>query len=146
MIVSLHVAIGATIGACTRSRLAAFALGSGSHVAADAVPHRDFSSRPFELASGVTGVALLAVRRGPFDPATLGAVGAALPDLEHVVRLPRPGGSKLLHGRRGWHRSGSFRPEVQLLLAGALVYRLLFPNESPNVPLDPPRSGVASRG
>jgi hypothetical protein len=125
MIVSLHAAVGATIGAAARSRTAAVALGVVSHLAGDAVPHRDFPSRRFELASGLTAIALLAARRGVTDPATLGAVAATAPDAEHVLPLPRPGGSKLFHGRRGWHRSGGLPAEAQLLLAALLLRRLL---------------------
>ena len=125
MIVSLHAALGAALGSSTRSRTAAIGLGIASHLAADAVPHRDFRSRPFEFASGLAAIGLLAARCGTAHPATLGAAAATLPDLEHVVRLPRPGGSKLLHGARGWHRSGGFPPAAQLLLAGALLVRSL---------------------
>jgi hypothetical protein len=52
-------------------------------------------------------------------------VAACAPDLEHIVRLPRPGGSKLFHGSRGWHRSGGLSTRSQLLLAGLLLGRLL---------------------
>lgn len=125
VIVSLHAALGAALGSSTRSRTAAIGLGIVSHLAADAVPHRDFRSRRFELASGLAAIGLLAARCGAAHPATLGAVAATLPDVEHVLPLPRPGGSKLLHGARGWHRGGSFPPEAQLLLAGALLVRSL---------------------
>jgi hypothetical protein len=124
VIVALHAAVGATLGA-RRTRAAAVTLGIASHLAGDAVPHRDFPSRRFELASGLTAIALLAARCGVTDPATLGAVAATAPDAEHVLRLPRPGGSKVFHGRRGWHRSGGLRAEVQLLLAVLLLQRLV---------------------
>jgi hypothetical protein len=39
----------------------------------------------------------------------------------------RPGGSKLFHGRRGWHRSGRFPADLQLLLAGAILGVLVAP-------------------
>jgi hypothetical protein len=73
----------------------------------------------------VATVGLLALRRGLTDPATIGAIAASAPDLEHVLPLPRPGGSKLFHGRRGWHRSGGLSTNTQLLVAGLLVGRLL---------------------
>lgn len=125
MIVMLHAALGGTLGAATGSRTAALALGFASHLAGDAVPHRDFASRDFELATGLTAITLLALRRGPADAATLGAVAAVSPDAEHILPLPRPGGSKLFHEERGWHRSGSLAPELQFALAAALLYRLL---------------------
>ena len=125
MIVSLHVATGAAVGALTRSRLAALALGPPLHLACDRVPHEDIADRRFEIRSGVILLALLAFSRGPLDPAVLGAGAASAPDLEHVFPLVRPRGRKLFHGGRGWHRSGGFRAEAQLALAGAIVGLLL---------------------
>jgi hypothetical protein len=127
MIVSLHAATGATMGAAVRSPAAAAVLGIPLHLAGDRVPHRDIHNRRFEVASGVAMVALLAVRRGLTDPATVGALAACAPDVEHLVRLPRPGGSKLFHGRRGWHRAGGLPTDAQLVLAGFLIGRLLAP-------------------
>ena len=120
MIVSLHVATGAAAGAATGSRLAAVMLGPILHLAGDRLPHQDISSRRFEIGSGLVGLVLLAARRGPVDPATLGAAASSAPDLEHVLPFLRPGG-KLFHGRRGWHRSGRFPADLQLLLAGAIL-------------------------
>jgi hypothetical protein len=125
MIASLHAATGATMGAAVRSRIAAALLGVPLHLAGDRVPHRDIHNRRFEIGSGLVVVGLVAARRGLTDSATVGALAACMPDLEHVVRLPRPGGSKLSHGRRGWHRSGPFSAASQLLLAGFLLGRLL---------------------
>ena len=87
------------------------------------MPHEDIASRRFELTAGVAEVVLLAATRGPLDPSTLGAVAACLPDVEHVVRLWRPGGRKLFpsHRRRGWHRAGGVPASVQLLAAGAIL-------------------------
>jgi hypothetical protein len=127
VIVSLHVATGGAIGAATGSRLAALLLGPPAHLVGDRIPHQDIASRRFEIASGVVCVGLLAARRGPFDPATLGAMAASGPDLEHVFPSLRPGGKKLFHGRRGWHRSGALPATLQLLLAGTIVGFLLGP-------------------
>jgi hypothetical protein len=125
VIVSLHAATGATMGAAVRSPAAAALLGIPLHLAGDRVPHRDIHNRRFEIASGLALVALLAARRGLSDAATIGALAACAPDVEHIVRLPRPGGSKLFHGRRGWHRSGGMSTRTQLLAAGFLTGRLL---------------------
>jgi len=125
VIVSLHAATGAAVGALAPSRAAAAALGIPLHLAGDAIPHRDIHDRRFEIWSGALVVALVAARRGLTDRATIGAIAACLPDAEHVVRLPRPGGSKLLHGRRGWHREGPLPASLQLLLAGFLTGRVL---------------------
>ena len=110
VIVALHVATGAAAGAASGSRLAALVLGPALHLLGDRVPHRDFHSTRFEIGTGVAGIALLAARRGPLDPATLGALASSAPDLEHVLPFLRPGGRKLFHDRLGWHREGPFQP------------------------------------
>jgi hypothetical protein len=130
VIVSLHVATGAALGALTQSRLAALALGPPLHLASDRVPHRDIDSRRFEIRSGLFTLGLLALSRGPLDPATLGAASACAPDLEHVFPRLRPRGRKLFHGGRGWHRTGGLRTDVQLVLAGVIVGLLLKPPRS----------------
>jgi hypothetical protein len=123
VIVSLHVATGAAGGALVGSRLRSLPLGLVLHLAGDRMPHQDIPDRGFEIRSGVAAVLLLAAVRGPFDPAVTGALAASCPDLEHVFRLPRPGGRKLFpsHRLRGWHRSGGVPSSVQLLLAGFLL-------------------------
>ena len=120
MIVALHFATGAAAGAVSGSRFAALLLGPVLHIAGDRVPHRDFHSRRFEIGSGLGGILFLAARRGPLDPATLGAAASAAPDLEHVLPFLHPGGRKLFHDH-GWHRSGPFPASVQLLLAVAIL-------------------------
>jgi hypothetical protein len=127
VIVSLHVATGAALGALSGSRVAAALLGPPAHLLGDRIPHQDIGSRRFEIGSGVACLALLAVRRGPLDSAVIGAVAASAPDLEHVFRVMRPGGRKVFHGRWGWHRSGAFPAAAQLVLAGAIVGYLLSP-------------------
>ena len=123
MIVSLHVASGAAVGAAARSRRGAVALGLLAHAVGDRIPHHDIASRRFELRSGAALLALGTRRRGGLAPATVGGAAAAAPDLEHVLRLPRPGGRKLFPSHRfhGWHRAGGLPASLQLLAAGVLV-------------------------
>ena len=123
MIVSLHVATGGLVGAVAGSRPRALALGLLAHAAGDAMPHQDVASRRFETLSGVAVLTLLVAAYGPLSPVVAGAVGGSVPDVEHVLPLPRPGGRKLFpsHRIRGWHRSGGVPASVQLLAAGALV-------------------------
>jgi hypothetical protein len=123
VIVSLHVASGALAGALAGSRTRALVLGPLAHLLGDRMPHQDIASRRFEIASGTAALLLLAARRGPLDPAVLGAVGASVPDVEHVVRFPRPGGRKLFPSHRfhGWHRPGGVPTWAQLLAAGAIL-------------------------
>ena len=93
------------------------------HVAADRVRHEDIPDRRFEIASGVVCVGLLAARRGPLDPAVLGAAASCAPDLEHVVPWLHPRSRKLFHRRP--QRSGGIGTGTQLLLAGIVVGALL---------------------
>jgi hypothetical protein len=126
MIVSLHVATGGAAGLLAGSRAGAVLLGPPLHLAADCVPHRDIPDRGFEVVSGLVCLALLAVRRGPFDPATLGAASSSSPDLEHLFRWLRPGGKKIFNPGLGGSRHGRRLPTgVQLVLAGAILGWLL---------------------
>jgi hypothetical protein len=128
VIVSLHVATGGAVGALAGSRSRALLLGPPAHLLGDRIPHQDIASRRFEIGSGLACLALLAARRGVFSAVTLGAVAASAPDLEHIFPALRPRGRKLFHGGRGWHRSGSFSANLQLLAAGAIVGFLLSPS------------------
>ena len=123
MISSLHVATGGALGAATNSRLAALVLGPLLHLAGDLIPHDDIRSRRYEIWTGVGAAALLGVVRGFTHPTTLGGIAAAAPDLEHVVRLPRPGGRKLFPTHRSghWGRSRRLPTWLQLLAAGAIL-------------------------
>ncbi|MGH3112214.1 MAG: hypothetical protein ACRDOP_01965, partial [Gaiellaceae bacterium] len=80
-------------------------------------------SRRFETASGIAALLFLAATRGPLDPAVVGAAAASAPDIEHVLRLPRPGGRMLFPSHRvyGWHRTGGVPASVQLVAAGAIL-------------------------
>ena len=123
MITSLHVATGAAGGVLAGSRARALALGMLLHAAADRVPHRDIPSRRFETLSAAGAALAVAAARGPLSPAFVGALAASAPDLEHVVRMPRPGGRKLFPSHRfhGWHRAGGVSAPAQLLAAGFLL-------------------------
>jgi hypothetical protein len=127
VIVSLHVATGAAGGALTRSRTGAVALGLLLHALGDRMPHQDVASRRFEIRSGIACALALAARYGPLSPVTIGALASSAPDVEHVLRLPRPGGRKLFPSHRipGWHRAGGVPAWAQLLAAGAIIGYLL---------------------
>ena len=129
MIVSLHVATGAAAGAAVGSRRGALAVGPLVHLLGDLMPHQDIASHRFEMVAGAGALALLVLRRGPLDPATLGAVAASIPDAEHPIRLPRPGGRKLFPSHRwhGWHRAGGVPAWAQLLAAGLILGSLAGP-------------------
>jgi hypothetical protein len=127
LIVAFHVASGAALGAAVGKRGRAALAGALAHAVADAIPHWDVASRRLELRSGALMLLGLALARGPFDSAVIGAVAASAPDVEHVVRLPRPGGRKLFpsHRWRGWHKPGGVPASVQFLAAGVLFGALV---------------------
>jgi hypothetical protein len=129
VIVSLHVATGAAVGALAGSRRRAVLLGVISHAAGDRMRHQDIPSHRYELVTGAAALLAIALRRGPLDPATIGAAAGSAPDIEHVVRLPRPGGRKLFpsHRIRGFHRSGGISAQAQLVAAGIILGTLLAP-------------------
>src|SRR5438045_87361 len=92
VIVSLHVATGAALGAVVRSRPLALLLGPPLHVAGDRVPHDDIPDRSFEIGSGLVALALLAAPRGPLDPAVLPGAPASMSDQAPLrPRQGRPG-------------------------------------------------------
>jgi hypothetical protein len=138
VIVSLHVATGAAIGAATGSHAAAVPLGLLAHFLGDVMPHQDLPNRSFEINSGAALVGLLIVRRGLGDPAVVGALAASLPDVEHVYRLPRPGGRKLFptHRWRRLHQGGGVRAWMQLLAAGFLFGAVLASPAQPRAARD----------
>lgn len=126
MIVALHAATGAATGALTRSRLAALALGPVLHVAADRLPHRHPSHERWEYMGGIVAIGLVAKRRGLLDAATLGAVAAVLPDMEHLVPGLRLRGRKLFHrGSAGSRASAGISARTQSLIAAAMLAPLL---------------------
>jgi hypothetical protein len=127
VIVSLHVATGALLGSIVHRRAGIVLLGPLLHLVSDRVPHQDIPSLRFEVGTGAAGVLALAGRRGPLHPVTVGAIATCLPDAEHLVRLPRPGGRKLFPSHRfeGWHRAGGLPAWVQLAAAGLILGAIL---------------------
>jgi hypothetical protein len=125
----MHVASGALLGAATGDRAAAALGGLALHAAGDAVPHEDFESLSLETGLGLALLAALAIRRGFTDPAVIGAVFSAAPDLEHVIPHPGHERPKLFPSHRldGWHRGGGLSAPLQLaaslVIVGALVLR-----------------------
>ena len=122
VIVSLHVATGAAAAALVGSRLGALVVAPLTHVAGDLLPHEDIPSTAFEATSGAVGVLLVARRRGALDPATLGAIAASIPDLEHVLPW-RLRGRKLFptHRFASWHNRGGVPAWTQLAAAAVIL-------------------------
>ena len=124
VIVALHVATGAAVGAASGSRLGALVFGPVLHLIGDRVPHRDFHSTRFEIGTGVAGIALLAARRGPLDPATLGAPRAPLLISSTSFRSCVPAEGSSFTTVWGGTGKGLFSAYVQLLLAGVILAAL----------------------
>jgi hypothetical protein len=133
VIVSLHVATGGAVGALAGSPIRAALLGVVSHAAGDRMRHEDIPSHRYELVTGGAALFAIGLRRGFLDPVTIGAAAGSAPDIEHVVRLPRPGGRKLFPSHRipGFHRSGGVSAQAQLLVAGLILGTLLAPRQRP---------------
>jgi hypothetical protein len=134
VIVMLHVATGAALGRFVRSRRLAFALGFGLHLVEDAIPHEDTYDEPFEITTGLIALGVVAATRGLLDTATVGGAACCVPDAEHLVPLPRPGGIKLFHDGRGWHRSGGLSVRAQAALAGVLLVAVMWPRRLGRLP------------
>ena len=123
----MHVATGAAAGAALDRPGEAAVVGLILHALGDAVPHEDFESLGFETATGVALLLLLALRRGPLDPAVVGGAFSAAPDLEHVIPHPGHERPKLFPSHRidGWHRGGGIPAPLQLLLSVVIVALLV---------------------
>lgn len=65
----------------------AFVAGLVTHAAMDVIPHGEVHDEHFELVSGAAGVLALAARHGWASPITVGAIGAIVPDMEHIPQV-----------------------------------------------------------
>jgi len=79
---SVHAAIGAMIGKRLRNKPLAFLLGMGTHALGDMVPHHDMGPGETPLVFGT--LAHIALVHGWNSPAFWAALGAVLPDFEHI--------------------------------------------------------------
>ncbi|MGO8672529.1 MAG: hypothetical protein ACLQVD_14335 [Capsulimonadaceae bacterium] len=84
MMVSVHAAVGAAVGALAGRRRAALAGGIVSHAICDLLPHRDFDIK-IEAPLAAIVFAYLARRYGVGSPQFIGAAGAVLPDAENAL-------------------------------------------------------------
>lgn len=85
MTATAHVAIGAGLGGLIRDPAKAFIAGVISHHFADSVNHKEAPpSLDGPMAVGI--LLFLRIRYGRRSPQYWGALGAIIPDLEHVLR------------------------------------------------------------
>lgn len=130
---SVHAAIGALIGRCVPSKPAAFALGLFSHFAGDVVPHHDMG--PAETPLVFATMARIAQQHGWDSPQFWGALGAILPDFEHIPAELRKDprrfepmaekwfpthNSKVDHGK--WHWREEYGVAMQIFLYLGCLY------------------------
>jgi len=79
---SVHAAIGAAVGSLTRNRVLAFALGLGTHLVGDVVPHHDMGATETPLVFAT--LVRVAQQHGLNSPQFWGALGGVCPDFEHM--------------------------------------------------------------
>jgi hypothetical protein len=79
------MAVGGALGSLVDGRAAPFALGLGSHILLDVIPHYEFEKMWVEaaIAAGVLGL-LLALGYGG-SAVFWGALGGVLPDIENLL-------------------------------------------------------------
>jgi hypothetical protein len=122
VIVALHVATGAALGAAVGSRRAAVPLGVLAHFLGDVMPHEDMR-REVEIVTGVAALVAVGLRRGALDAATVGAAACSAPDVEHLLPLRRSVFPS--HRWARFHKSGGLSTAVQLAAAGLLLAAVL---------------------
>jgi len=86
MMVCVHAAVGAMLGAGIRKPGAAALGGIASHLLCDLVPHKDYDIK-IEAPLALAMFTYLARRYGVKSPQFWGAVGAVLPDGENALAL-----------------------------------------------------------
>lgn len=131
MILAVHIPVGALAGRWTRKAPAAFGCGVLSHAALDVIPHTDPFGERAEIAWTAAMLGLVAAVTRLDGRALAGAVGGALPDLEHLMPWVRKGGRTVFPTHHAsWRLHGSLPTRfelgaaAQLALAAAATARL----------------------
>ncbi len=86
MMVCVHAAVGAMLGAGIKRPVPAVAGGVASHLLCDLVPHKDYDIK-IEAPLALAMFTYLGLRYGLRSPQFWGAVGAVLPDGENALAL-----------------------------------------------------------
>jgi hypothetical protein len=130
VILAVHVSGGALVGLRAGSAAGAFGRGVLSHGALDLMPHEDPFGERTEIVMTAATLALVAALTHLDGRAIAGAIGGALPDLEHLMPAVKRRG----RGFFPTHAFGSlhaplrtrFKPGAvaQLAIAAALLARL----------------------
>ncbi|OQX85422.1 MAG: hypothetical protein B6D63_02340 [Candidatus Latescibacteria bacterium 4484_7] len=103
MCVFTHITAGAIIGVYSPNPAAAAALGLGSHVVLDVLPHHDIDNVAVEISLAVAVVVALALGGAITATVIVGMIFAILPDLENLLwKLGKiPENKKFFPGHRG---------------------------------------------
>jgi hypothetical protein len=117
-----HTAVGGAMGAGGANAPVSFMLGAVSHYPLDIIPHWDLENMWIDTALTLGALAALLIFFGN-GPVFWGALGGALPDLEHLL----PHRRKLYpsHGARHGRPLGGAHAFVQLaliVLCGWLIF------------------------
>jgi hypothetical protein len=86
MMVWVHAAVGACVGARLKSPTASFAAGALSHLVCDLIPHKDYElavEAPLAAAMLLT----IGARYGVRSPQFVGALGGIAPDIENGLAV-----------------------------------------------------------
>ncbi len=127
MIQLAHVATGALAGRGLTGLRDAFFAGVVTHAAMDVIPHGEVHDEYFEIVSGGLGVLALAARHGWASPITIGAIGAIVPDMEHIpqqfgIRLPALFPTHSIGQLHGWETKPLAIPAwLQAVLGTAVI-------------------------
>ncbi len=132
MMVAVHALTGAVLGHFCRSKSQAFLVGAGSHLVADAVPHRDLTV-PTEAALLGAALGAVALLKGARSREFAGAVGAAAPDLENLLAylFHLPDQKLLVPSHRYYHGRKVQDPTPQFALAAACLALLALSADAP---------------
>jgi len=130
MIELAHMATGVLVGTRCSGPADALVAGVALHAIGDMTPHGEVDDRSFEVGSTAVGILALAARYGPRSPVLWGAIGAVLPDVEHVLprRLREATGPLFPTHRFSWlHNNGPLAVPawLQVLGGGAVLGGLL---------------------
>jgi hypothetical protein len=141
MMVCIHAAVGAAVGAVLRRPGAAFCGGVLSHLICDLIPHKDYDIK-IEAPLAATVFAYLAKRYGVDSPQFLGAAGAVAPDAENALvvlgLLPRDKMVFPSHNDKApWYlghgkKVDSPLPQIILAAAALAVAEKVGPRDTPD--------------
>lgn len=118
----VHELLGAAAGSLIRSKSVAFIAGVATHVIADSIPHLDIDPR-IDVSLAAALIVVISQRYGTDSTEFWGAVGGAIPDVEHATSMCGYGKTVFhTHVDSGKYHGKTTRTRFsQLLVAGAAL-------------------------